>query len=94
MKAGDVKLIEQWEPDLGGVYTMSDLKVLFGSQSEAALYKKLQAFIDSGILVKVKRGIYARPNASLDPPRKGVKRGFVLHYTLPRTLSRTLFGLF
>lgn len=65
MKADDVKLIEQWASELSGVYTMSDLKVLFGSQSEAALYKKLQAFVGTGILVKVKRGIYARPNASL-----------------------------
>lgn len=65
MKAVDVKLIEQWASDLGGVYTMSDLKVLFGSQSEAALYKKLQLFIADGILVKVKRGVYARPDASL-----------------------------
>ena len=57
MKARDVQLIERWSEDLGGVYAMSDLKVLFGTQTEAALYKKLQAFVGEGILVKVKRGI-------------------------------------
>ncbi|MBN1673112.1 MAG: hypothetical protein JXR37_18845 [Kiritimatiellae bacterium] len=44
---------------------MPDLKVLFGDQTEAALYKKLQRFIDAEVLVKVKRGVYARPDASL-----------------------------
>lgn len=65
MKAFDLQLIERWAPDLRGVYAMSDLKVLFGMQSEAALYKKLQAFVAEGILVKVKRGLYAKPDASL-----------------------------
>ena len=65
MKAGDLQRIEAWAPDLDGVYALSDLKVLFGAQTVAALYKKLQGFVSEGILVKVKRGVYARPDASL-----------------------------
>jgi len=66
MKAADLKCIEEWAGDLDGVFTMPDLKVLFGKQSAAALYKKLRAFVAEGVLVKVKRGLYARPAASLE----------------------------
>jgi len=45
---------------------MPDLKVLFGERTEAALYKKLTRFIEEGILIKIKRGIYATPQASLN----------------------------
>lgn len=65
MKANDLQLIQDYAPALDGVFTMPDLKVLFGSQSDAALYKKLAAFVREGILIKVKRGIYAVPSASL-----------------------------
>jgi len=65
MKAADLQLIQEYAPVLDGVFTMPDLKVLFGSVSEAALYKKLAALVGEGILVKVKRGIYAVPSASL-----------------------------
>ena len=65
MKASDLQLIQGYAPALDGVFTMPDLKVLFGSSSEAALYKKLAALVGEGILIKVKRGIYALPSASL-----------------------------
>lgn len=44
---------------------MSDLKTLFGNQSEASLYKKLTQLVDEGVLIKVKRGMYATPSAKL-----------------------------
>lgn len=65
MKAKDLQLIQDYAPTMDGVFTMPDLKVLFGAQSEAALYKKLAAFVQEGVLIKVKRGIYAVPSASL-----------------------------
>ena len=65
MKAADLQLIDRLTDDLGGVFALSDLKVLFGAQTEASLYKKLQSCIGEGVLIKVKRGFYARPDASL-----------------------------
>lgn len=65
MKANDLQLIQDYSQTLDGVFTIPDLKVLFGGQSEAALYKKLAAFVREGVLIKVKRGIYAVPSASL-----------------------------
>lgn len=44
---------------------MSDLKVLLGDRTEAALYKRLAGMQEQGLLIKVKRGLYATPNASL-----------------------------
>lgn len=58
-------MLERWSGELDGVFTMPDLKVLFGTQTEASLYKKLERFIGADVLIKVKRGVYARPSASL-----------------------------
>jgi hypothetical protein len=66
MKASDLQLIQEYSGELGGVLTMPDLKVLFSRQGEPALYKKLEACIRDGILLKVKRGLYATPSASLE----------------------------
>jgi len=66
MKHIDVNKISTWAGELRNVFTMSDLKVLFGNQTEAALYKKLNGFVREGMLIKVMRGIYATPDAALD----------------------------
>jgi len=66
MKYIDTKKILEWSKDLNGVFSMSDLKVLFGEVTESALYKKLNALIEEKFLVKVIRGLYATPEASLE----------------------------
>ncbi|MDD4102340.1 MAG: hypothetical protein PHU80_06875 [Kiritimatiellae bacterium] len=66
MKYEDVSKLELWAGALQNVFTMSDLKILFGDQTEAALYKKLAVFLKDGVLIKVMRGVYATPGASLD----------------------------
>ncbi|HCE45026.1 MAG TPA: hypothetical protein DET40_15910 [Lentisphaeria bacterium] len=66
MKSTDVKNIEKWASELDGVITMPDLKILFGGQSEAALFKKLESAVKDKVLIKVKRGIYALPGAPLE----------------------------
>ena len=65
MKVSDVMAVDHWTEALDGVFTLGDLRVLFGHQSEAALYKKLEGFIAQGILVKVKRGLSTRPDVPL-----------------------------
>jgi hypothetical protein len=66
MKSIDVKNIEKWASELDGVITLPDLKVVFGGQSEAALFKKLESAVRDNILIKVRRGIYALPDAALE----------------------------
>ncbi len=66
MKYFDVNKIEAWSGEMQGVFTMSDLKILFSERTEAALYKKLSGFLQEGVLIKVMRGVYATPDATLD----------------------------
>jgi len=43
--AHNIKSLEAWAGDLDGVFAMSDLKVLFRGQSEAALHKKVAKWL-------------------------------------------------
>ena len=54
-----------WAQELDGVFTLSDLKVALNQSSELTLYRRLSELTSSGALIKVKRGIYAIPTASL-----------------------------
>lgn len=65
MKLKAYKAIERWSSELDGVFTLSDLKAALETRSEPSLYRMLAAMVDEGILIKVKRGIYATPAASL-----------------------------
>lgn len=65
MKAEVYRSIQRWAGDLDGVFTLPDLRVTLGDRTEAALYKRLNDLVEAGILIKVKRGIYATPGASL-----------------------------
>jgi hypothetical protein len=57
--------IQRWSSDLKGVFTISDLKVALEEDAEVTLFRKLSKLLDSRVLVKVKRGIYATPDAAL-----------------------------
>lgn len=59
------KAIERWADELSGVFTLDDLRVVLGDRTEAAMFKRLAYLVGEGVLVKVKRGIYATPEASL-----------------------------
>jgi hypothetical protein len=50
---------------LDGVFTLSDFRILYPEDSSATRFRKLEELIEAGELVRVKRGIYARPNADL-----------------------------
>lgn len=60
-----VSSVQRWAADLDEVFTLPDLRVVVGEGTEAAMYKKVARLVDSGVLLKVKRGIYATPKASL-----------------------------
>jgi predicted transcriptional regulator of viral defense system len=55
----------KWAEELGGIFTLGDLRVWLGELSDAGVYKRVERLVAGGFLVKVKRGLYARPSASL-----------------------------
>ncbi len=65
MNAEVYRSIQRWAGELEGVFTLPDLRVALGDRTEAALYQRLNGLIEAGVLIKVKRGIYATPEASL-----------------------------
>lgn len=65
MNADVYRAIQRWAVDLDGVFVLSDLRVALGDRTDVALYKRLNGLVEAGILIKVKRGIYVTPEASL-----------------------------
>ncbi len=65
MENSDIKKINHWSKDLRGVFTISDLKVLFATDSEKSIFKKIAVMIKEKVLIKVKQGLYAIPEAQL-----------------------------
>lgn len=59
------KAILKFSKDLEGVFTLPDLKVILDEQTEITLFRAVRKLIESGDLIKIKRGIYATPDASL-----------------------------
>ena len=59
------KAIAKWAPELDGVFTLPDLRVALNQNAEPTLYRAVAALVAESVLIKVKRGIYATPEASL-----------------------------
>ena len=57
--------VKRWAKDLDGVFCVTDLKAVLDEKSEATLYRKLAELVRTGALIKVTRGFYAEPIASL-----------------------------
>ena len=76
--------IQRFSKDLDGVFTLPDLKVLLKESTEISFYRSLKRLADAGELTKVKRGIYAVPDASLEAisaridPQSYISTGTVL----------------
>lgn len=60
------KAILKFSKDLEGVFTLPDLKVILDERTEVTLFRAIRHLIESGDLIKVKRGFYATPEASLE----------------------------
>ncbi len=65
MNVVDGILLEKWSEPMKGVFTLADLRALYGDISNDGLYKKLKRMEEMQQLIKVKRGLYARPAATL-----------------------------
>jgi hypothetical protein len=59
------RMVDTWAKELDGVFALSDLKVLLSQQPEATLYRTVKDMVRQGALIKVKRGMYATPDAAL-----------------------------
>ena len=76
--------LKHWAKELDGVFTLSDLRVLLDLESEATLYRAMADLVKKGELFKVKRGLYAVPDASLEvissriEPQSYISTGTVL----------------
>lgn len=84
MDIKDYKALEKWAEELDGVFTIADLKVALNENAQATLYRVLGELTRSETLVRVKRGIYATPQASLTTissriePKSYISTGTVL----------------
>ncbi len=65
MKLQDYQKMAEVSAAMDGVFTLADFRVLYGGGSEATRFRKLEALVEAGELIKVKRGLYARPDADL-----------------------------
>ena len=65
MEISRFQKILSWTRELDGVLTIRDLEVAFNEKPDVSLYRAIRKLLASGELVKVKRGIYASPDASL-----------------------------
>jgi hypothetical protein len=59
------KAIQKFSKDLEGVFTLPDLKVILDEQTEVTFFRAVRKLLESGDLIKIKRGFYATPDASL-----------------------------
>ena len=61
----DVQKLIRCSSSLDRVFTLADLRLLYGDDSVATQFRKIEGLVKAGELVKVKKGIYARPDADL-----------------------------
>jgi len=59
------RAIQRYTKDLEGVFTLPDLKVILDENTDVTLFRAVLKMVEAGDLIKVKRGIYAAPDASL-----------------------------
>ena len=74
----------RWAKELGNVFTIRDLQLIARKKSEVGVYRMINALIAEGTLLKIKRGVYATPEASLSAiahriyPKAYISTGTVL----------------
>lgn len=85
------KTVARWSKELNCVFTLPDLKAALNENAEPTLYRTIAEMVGNGTLIKVKRGIYATPEATLTAiscriePNAYISTGTVL-------ASKTLIG--
>jgi hypothetical protein len=65
MNLADYQKFMAVSASMDGVFTLADFRVLYGSDSAATRFRKLEDLVEAGELLRVKKGLYARPDADL-----------------------------
>jgi hypothetical protein len=60
------RLIEKNAPLMGGVFTLSDLRILFNKDDPVLLHRRIRAFLENGILSRFHRGYYVTVSCDLE----------------------------
>jgi hypothetical protein len=60
------RLIEKNSSIMGGVFTLSDLQILFGTNNRVLLHRRIQSFEENDILFRFCRGFYVTQNCDLE----------------------------
>jgi len=66
MKIEAYRNIHRFADDLGGVFTLPDLRVALDENTEVTLFRRIASLVEEGELIKAMRGLYVVPSASLD----------------------------
>lgn len=65
MKVKELQKLTQVAPEIDGIFSLADLRVLYAKDSVATRFRKVEALVEAGELIRVKKGLYARPDADL-----------------------------
>lgn len=57
----DVKLMNKYSGEMGGVFSKGDLQRLFGQNKPVLLYRRIRILEEAGILSRFSRGFYVTP---------------------------------
>jgi hypothetical protein len=60
------RTIEKNTPMMGGVFTLSDLQILFGTENRVVLHRHIRSFEENKVLVRFCRGFYVTPTCDLE----------------------------
>lgn len=66
MNKNGMRKIREFGASVDGVFTLPDLRVLLNWGTEPTFFRAVRGLVEEGGLVKVKRGLYALPDASLE----------------------------
>jgi hypothetical protein len=59
------KQIIKWAEELDQIFTIKDLQVMGKYSSDLKVFRSVRKLLENGDLIKIKRGLYATPQASL-----------------------------
>ncbi|MBN2444414.1 MAG: hypothetical protein JXJ04_23830 [Spirochaetales bacterium] len=62
----DIQLIDRFKEEMGGVFTLPDLKNIFSLPYDNRFYRRIHNLIELGILFSYIRGIYITPDCKID----------------------------
>lgn len=60
------RLIEKNAPLMGGVFSLSDLRILFGKDNPVLLHRRIRIFEENGVLSRFHRGFYVTSACNLE----------------------------